>query len=61
MAELDRVLHARGRAILLVSDFAALKESAAEVSWKLSRQYSIRMLGQSSTLTLWQKGKNASS
>jgi 23S rRNA G2445 N2-methylase RlmL len=61
VAELDRVLHPRGRAILLVGDFPALKESVGKAGWKLDRQYSIRILGQSSTLALWQKNKNAPS
>jgi 23S rRNA G2445 N2-methylase RlmL len=61
MAELNRVLHPQGQAILLVGDFPALKDSLGKAGWKLGRQYSVRILGQSSTLALWQKSKNASS
>jgi tRNA (guanine6-N2)-methyltransferase len=56
MNELDRVLRPGGRAILLVGDFDALKEAAAGINWKLARQLEIRILGQLSTLALWQKG-----
>jgi len=56
MNEHDRVLRPGGRAVLLVSDFDALKEAAAGVSWKLGKQLEVRILGQLSTLALWQKG-----
>ncbi len=59
VAQLDRVLRPEGRAVLLVSDMSALKESAVDVGWKLGRQYLVRILGQPSTLALWQKSKNA--
>jgi len=53
--ELDRVLLPRGQAVLLVSDFAALKEASAGVGWKLMRQFVLRILAQRAALTLWQK------
>ena len=55
MRELDRVLLPRGQAVLLVSDWAALKEASAGVGWKLMKQFVLRILGQRATLTLWQK------
>jgi 23S rRNA G2445 N2-methylase RlmL len=53
--ELDRALVPYGQAVLLVSDFPALKEASARVGWKLVRQFGLRILGQRATLTLWQK------
>jgi 23S rRNA G2445 N2-methylase RlmL len=53
--ELDRVLQRNGQAVLLVSDFTALKDAAFQVEWKLVRQFPLRILGQRATLTLWKK------
>src|SRR5262249_39170914 len=53
--ELDRVLIPHGQAVLLVSEFPALKEASACVGWKLMRQFNVRVLGQPATLTIWQK------
>lgn len=53
--ELDRILRPQGQAVLLVSDFDALKEAAVSVSWKVGRQFRLRILGQPSTLALWHK------
>lgn len=55
VAELDRVLRPEGQAVLLVSDFDALNEAAAGVDWKIARQFRLRILGQQTTLALWQK------
>jgi 23S rRNA G2445 N2-methylase RlmL len=54
-AELDRVLRPHGQAVLLVSDFDALKTAAAKVNWRLDRQFQLQILGQRSTLALWHK------
>jgi tRNA (guanine6-N2)-methyltransferase len=55
LREFDRVLHARGRAVLLVSDQAALKDAAADVAWNLVRQFRVRVLGQPAFLSVWMK------
>jgi len=60
VVELDRVLRPRAHAVLLVSEFPALKEAASEFGWRLDRQFNLRILGQPSTLTHWHKSKNAS-
>src|SRR5262249_41161792 len=46
LREYDRVLRPTGRAVLLVSDTAALREAARGVSWKQARQLRVRVLGQ---------------
>jgi 23S rRNA G2445 N2-methylase RlmL len=55
VGELHRVLSPGGRAVLLVSEFPALKEAAGEVGWSLDRQLKIRVLGQSAILAAWKK------
>jgi 23S rRNA G2445 N2-methylase RlmL len=55
LPEYDRVLRPGGRAVLLVSDFRALKEAARAVPWKLLRQLRVRVLGQPAALTVWRK------
>jgi 23S rRNA G2445 N2-methylase RlmL len=55
LAEWDRVLKPRGRAVLLVSDVAALKEAAAAVGWKLGKSFRVRVLGQPALLSVWRK------
>jgi 23S rRNA G2445 N2-methylase RlmL len=52
--ELNRVLRTHGQAVLLASDFNALKEAASKVGWKPGRQFRLRILGQLATLSLWQ-------
>jgi 23S rRNA G2445 N2-methylase RlmL len=51
----DRVLHRRGRAVVLVSDQAALKDAAAAVGWSRLRQTRVRILGQPAFLSVWVK------
>jgi tRNA G10 N-methylase Trm11 len=55
VVEYDRVLRPTGRAVLLVSDAAALREAAKQVSWKRLREVRVRVLGQPAALTVWQK------
>jgi 23S rRNA G2445 N2-methylase RlmL len=54
-AEFDRVLRPGGRAVLLVSDAAALRSALAPLAWKSLRQLSMRVLGQSALLGVWRK------
>jgi 23S rRNA G2445 N2-methylase RlmL len=56
LAEYDRVLHPGRRAVLLVSDLAALQEAARAVGWQLVRKYRVRVLGQPAAITVWRKG-----
>jgi 23S rRNA G2445 N2-methylase RlmL len=58
--ELDRVLHPHGRVVLLASEFSDLKEAADNIGWRLDRHLSARILGQPSTIALWEKSKNVS-
>jgi 23S rRNA G2445 N2-methylase RlmL len=55
LQEYDRVLRQRGRAVLLVSDAAALAEAARAVGWKRVQQLRVRVLGQGAALTVWRK------
>jgi tRNA (guanine6-N2)-methyltransferase len=56
VAELDRVLRPGGLAVLLVANFAALREAAKAVGWKGVRQLGVRVLGQRATVSVWRKG-----
>jgi 23S rRNA G2445 N2-methylase RlmL len=51
----DRVLRPFGRAVLLVSELALLKEAAQAVSWKLLQQLRVRILGQQAMVSVWRK------
>jgi tRNA (guanine6-N2)-methyltransferase len=53
--EFNRVLRDNGRAVLLVSDLAALKEAAAKVKWQRIRQFRVRVLGQPAFIAVWEK------
>ena len=53
--EYHRVLKPAGRAVLLVSEEAPLKEAARGVGWKLLRQLEVRVLGQAAVITVWRK------
>src|SRR5262249_35760354 len=55
VAEYDRVLRPQGRAVLLVSEPAALKEAARAVGWKEQRQVRVRILGQPAVMSVWRK------
>jgi SAM-dependent methyltransferase len=53
--EYDRVLKPCGRAVLLVSEDAPLREAARDAGWKLLRQLDVRVLGQPAVITVWRK------
>jgi 23S rRNA G2445 N2-methylase RlmL len=55
LRELDRVLKPRGKAVFLVSEFAALKAACGVVDWKLQSTTKVRVLGQGAMLSVWQK------
>jgi 23S rRNA G2445 N2-methylase RlmL len=55
LPEFDRVLRPRGRAVLLVSDYAALKQAAGAVGWNQLARLRVRVLGQPAALTSWCK------
>lgn len=55
LREFDRVLKPRGKAVFLVSEFAALKAACAVVDWKLEQTTKVRVLGQGTLLSVWQK------
>jgi 23S rRNA G2445 N2-methylase RlmL len=55
LRECDRIWRPRGRAVLLVSDQAALRDAAAAVDWKLLQQFRVRVLGQPAYLSVWTK------
>jgi 23S rRNA G2445 N2-methylase RlmL len=56
LREYNRVLKPGGRAVLLVADHGALKETARKVGWKATRTLQVRVLGQRATMSLWRKG-----
>jgi 23S rRNA G2445 N2-methylase RlmL len=51
----DRVLKPFGQAVLLVSDYAALRSAARAVGWKAVRQLNVRVLGQPAVINVWRK------
>jgi 23S rRNA G2445 N2-methylase RlmL len=53
--EANRVLKPFGQAVLLVSDYPALKEAARAVGWKPVRQLKVRVLGQPAVVSVWRK------
>jgi 23S rRNA G2445 N2-methylase RlmL len=55
LREFDRVLKPRGKAVLLVSEFAALKAATGVVGWRLQQSTKVRVLGQGAMLSVWQK------
>jgi 23S rRNA G2445 N2-methylase RlmL len=55
-AECDRVLKPGGRAVLLVSDAAALGAALRPLGWKSLRQVQVRVLGQAAVMGAWRKG-----
>jgi 23S rRNA G2445 N2-methylase RlmL len=56
IVEYQRVLKPGGRAVLLVSEMAPLKEAARAVGWKAERQLRVRVLGQSAVISVWRQG-----
>jgi 23S rRNA G2445 N2-methylase RlmL len=59
VAECDRVLRPGGRAVLLVSDAAALRGAARAVAWKSLRQLRVRVLGQPAVISVWHKASRS--
>jgi tRNA G10 N-methylase Trm11 len=55
LPEYDRVLRHEGKAVLLVSDPAPLRDAAQVVGWRRLDQFRLRVLGQSALLSVWQK------
>jgi tRNA G10 N-methylase Trm11 len=55
MAEYYRVMRANGRAILLVSELAPLKDAARTVGLRADRQVRVRILGQPAIISVWRK------
>jgi 23S rRNA G2445 N2-methylase RlmL len=53
--EYQRVLKPGGRAVLLVSEFAPLREAARAAAWTLLRQLDVRVLGQMAIISAWRK------
>jgi 23S rRNA G2445 N2-methylase RlmL len=55
LLDYDRVLRLNGKAVLLVSETAALQAAARAVGWKCERQLRVRVLGQPAALSVWRK------
>jgi tRNA (guanine6-N2)-methyltransferase len=55
LAECDRVLRPYSRAVLLASDWNALKDAAFAVRWKREQHLRVRVLGQWASLCTWIK------
>ena len=55
LREYDRVLKPKGKAVLLVSEFAALKAASGVVGWRLEQSTKVRVLGQGTMLSVWSK------
>lgn len=53
--QFDRVLAPKGKAVLLVSEFAVLREACEKLKWACEKRYRARILGQMATISLWQK------
>jgi len=53
--EYNRVLRPGGLAVLIVNAASVLRLAAHAVGWKLQRQLSVRVLGQSAVITVWRK------
>jgi 23S rRNA G2445 N2-methylase RlmL len=58
LPEYDRVLRPEGKAVLLVSDPAPLRDAAHAVGWRRLDQFRLRVLGQSALISVWQKGSS---
>jgi 23S rRNA G2445 N2-methylase RlmL len=56
--EYARVLKPDGRAVLLVSDQAALQQAARAAGWQSLRQLTVRILGQKSVVSLWRNARS---
>jgi 23S rRNA G2445 N2-methylase RlmL len=54
--EWQRVLKARGQAVTLISDLAALKKAASTVGWQMQENFRVRILGQPAFISVWKRG-----
>jgi 23S rRNA G2445 N2-methylase RlmL len=57
--EYDRVLRPKGRVVLLVSEYGALRSAAQKVNWHAENQLRVRVLGQNAVLSGWRKTAGA--
>jgi 23S rRNA G2445 N2-methylase RlmL len=55
LPQFDRVLKPDGRAVLLVSDQAALRQAVRATGWKSERLLPVRILGQRAVVSVWRK------
>jgi len=55
IGEADRVLSPGGRAVFLVMDSRALETAARERQWRRRQRFRLRLLGQPSHLSVWEK------
>jgi tRNA (guanine6-N2)-methyltransferase len=53
--EADRVLRSEGKAVYLVMEMDALREAIRRVHWQPLKQLKVEVLGQSATISVWQK------
>jgi 23S rRNA G2445 N2-methylase RlmL len=53
--ECHRVLQSHGRAVLLVSDWGALRDATAIAGWKMGQRLRVRVLGQPALMSAWTK------
>jgi 23S rRNA G2445 N2-methylase RlmL len=55
MIQFNRILSPGGKAVLLVSDYAALKGACENVGWELEKKFRTEILGQNAVISLWHK------
>jgi hypothetical protein len=54
---MDRVLRPGGRAVIIVSDTAALDQAARAVEWQRHRRVNLNILGQRAGILVFRKEK----
>lgn len=57
LREMDRVLRPGGRAVIIVSDTAALDQAARAVEWQRQRRVNLNILGQRAGILVFRKEK----
>jgi 23S rRNA G2445 N2-methylase RlmL len=55
--EMDRVLRPGGRAVLIVSDTAALQQAVSAAGWHQQRRVNLRVLGQRASILAYRKDR----
>ena len=55
MIQFNRILSPGGKAVLLVSDYAAVKGACENVKWELEKKFRTEILGQNAVISLWHK------